>query len=249
MDSDLDDFGNASGSVLIDRLGWKGDDLFDGDSEDSSGESLTGGDDINLERYGSFFNISSEMMASNISDVDNECCFDDESSNVDNESLNASETSDAESTYSFDAPPYSPMLCSEQDIVTTDHRSEESEEVSEDVERISLSDQPVAEQVHPAQLDDVDGEQNNATWNGFKLVGDNVDKNFHSSFHRIHMKATSIHYFHFYAVRDRIDCSSLSDAPRSDPIDVTRLLVNLTDVAQLNNDAIVLISRLVIALI
>jgi len=78
--------------------------------------------------------------------------------------------------------------------MTTVYRSEEV------FERISLSDQLVAEQVHPAQLNDGYGEQNDATWNGLKLVGNNIDNNFHPSFYHIHMKTTSIHHFHFYAV-------------------------------------------------
>ena len=242
MDNDVDDFGNASGSVLISRLGWNGDDPFDADSENSSDESLTGGDDIDLERF-----LNTDIMDSNASDVDSECCLDNGSLIADDESLAGDcESSDIESVCSFDAPPYSPLQCSgdnSQDI----NRSEVPEEDSECVERVE--DQPAINQVNPAQQNVVNGEQSIAIWNGFKLVGDNIDKNFHSSFHRIHMKTTSIHYFHFYAVRDRINFSSVSDAPRSDPIDVTRLLVNLTDVTQFNDDAIVLISRLIVEIL
>ena len=242
MDNDVDDFGNASGSVLISHLGWKEDDPLDADSESSSDESLTGSDDNDLERF-----LSTLRMDSNASDVDSECCLDDGSLMADDESLAGDcESSDIESVCSFDAPPYSPVQCLEdnsQDI----NRSEGLEGDSESVERVE--DQPAVNQVDPAQQNVVNDEQSHAIWNGFKLVGDNFDKNFYPSIHRVHMKTTSIQYFHFYAVRDRINCSSLSDAPRSDPIDVTRLLVNLTDVTQFNDDAIVLISRSVIEIL
>ena len=32
-------------------------------------------------------------------------------------------------------------------------------------------------------------------WNGLKLVGDNIDKNYHQSFNRMDKKTSSIHYF------------------------------------------------------
>ena len=81
-------------------------------------------------------------------------------------------------------------------------------------------------------------------WNGFKLVGDNIDKNYRQSFNRMNKKTTSIHYFHYYAVRDRIDLSACSEAPPTAPIDVQKLIVDMDDLAMLNNDVIVLMSRL-----
>ena len=50
-------------------------------------------------------------------------------------------------------------------------------------------------------------------WLGFKLVADNVDKNFHPYFHRYSDDYTnnSMHSFHIYAVQDRINFLSCSD--------------------------------------
>jgi len=81
-------------------------------------------------------------------------------------------------------------------------------------------------------------------WCGFKLVGDNIDKNFRRSFHRHDKKTISMHAFHFYAVKDRIDLSSLSDfKPTPATVDVSKLLINEADVKQLNKEVIVLLSR------
>ena len=80
-------------------------------------------------------------------------------------------------------------------------------------------------------------------WNGFKLVGDNIDKNYRRSFHRINRNTTLIHYFHHYAVLDCIDLSGCSDALPTKPIDVEKLMIDIDDLAMLNDEVIVLISR------
>lgn len=72
---------------------------------------------------------------------------------------------------------------------------------------------------------------------------DNVDKNIHPSFQRFDNATTSKHWIHAYAVKDRVDLSLYSENPITTPIDVKDLLINNTDVAQLENDAIILISR------
>ena len=48
-------------------------------------------------------------------------------------------------------------------------------------------------------------------WDGFKLVRDNIDKNIPASYQRFDPKTQSLHYFHVYAVLDRVDFSGLSD--------------------------------------
>ena len=72
---------------------------------------------------------------------------------------------------------------------------------------------------------------------------DNVDKNFRPSFQHLDRATVPKHWIHAYAVKDRVDLSSYSDDLRTTPIDATTLLVNNSDVAQLENDCIVLISR------
>ena len=63
-------------------------------------------------------------------------------------------------------------------------------------------------------------------WCGFKIVGDNIDKNVHLRFQTLEASTKSLHYFHSYAVKDRIDFSHLSDKPPIVPelIDVKKLL-------------------------
>ena len=47
-----------------------------------------------------------------------------------------------------------------------------------------------------------------ADWTGFKIVGDNVDKNFCPSTQSYGNETKSMHRFYLYAVKDRIDLSS-----------------------------------------
>ena len=52
-------------------------------------------------------------------------------------------------------------------------------------------------------------------WCGFKICGDNIDKGVHCRHMRFDRQMQSLHYFHSYAVRDRVDCSNLADDPPS----------------------------------
>ena len=227
QDSDLDDFGNPSGSALINQLGWKSDDPSDIDS-DHSNDSLTGDDQIDFERWISFFGSSNSETEDSLSDAD-------------------SESSNADSVYSFAAPPYSPI---QNSFLTPDSNGKVCDDTGETAEydtnkTFDLVNQPANVQSFESP-GVTDNQENSTMWNGFKLVGDNIDKNYRPSFHRLDKKTTSIHYFHFYAVQDRIDLSSCSDTPRTDPIDVKQLLVDTKDIAKLHDDAIILISRLVL---
>ena len=82
-------------------------------------------------------------------------------------------------------------------------------------------------------------------WPGFKLVGDNIDKNFCPSFQRYSNSTNSMHAFHFYAVQDRIDLSLHSEINPNQSIDVTKLLINKADIDQLKDNVVVLLSRYV----
>ena len=46
-----------------------------------------------------------------------------------------------------------------------------------------------------------------SSWKGFKIVGDNIDKNVHRSFQRVDFQTRSFYYVHSYAVLDSIDLS------------------------------------------
>lgn len=71
-----------------------------------------------------------------------------------------------------------------------------------------------------------------------------MDKNFQRSFYRYDRQTISMHAFHMYAVKNRIDFSSLSDvAPAGAKVDVTKLLIHEFDIDGLNKDVVTLLSR------
>ena len=121
--------------------------------------------------------------------------------------------SDSSSLLSFEAPTFSPILSHFE---------------------------PNLENTHCPDRHDLQSDQK---WTGFKVVGDNLDKNICSSFSRLDKKTRSLHYFHHYAVLDRIELSSFSDKTPNDPVDVTKLLVTTEDIAQLESDCVILIQR------
>ena len=115
---------------------------------------------------------------------------------------------------------------------------------------LSTSDVPVTQAIQSSMVDaqpefaQSTSSSETTNWCGFKLVGDNIDKNFRRSFHRHDKMTISMHAFHFYAVKDRVDLSSLSDfKPTPATVDVSKLLINKADVNQLNKEVIVLLSR------
>ena len=71
-------------------------------------------------------------------------------------------------------------------------------------------------------------------WKGFKILGDNVDKHIRPSFQQVNNHTISLHYFHSYAVADRVNFSSLSDVrPQSVSVDTSTFLLNRsTDLAK-----------------
>ena len=56
-----------------------------------------------------------------------------------------------------------------------------------------------------------------AEWTGFKIVGDNIHKTVRPRHMRSDRQAQSLHYFHSYAVKDRVNISSVSDSPPIPP--------------------------------
>ena len=54
-----------------------------------------------------------------------------------------------------------------------------------------------------------------SSWKGFKIVGDNIDKNVRRSFQRVGFQTRSFYYVHSYAVLDSIDLSEYTDTPSS----------------------------------
>ena len=84
----------------------------------------------------------------------------------------------------------------------------------------------------------------------FKIVGDNVDKNVRASFQRLDHQTKSLHYFHTFAVRDRVDFSSLSNiTPHYVKIDPATLLPQPGDLTALVKELEVIVSRCVLHLV
>ena len=51
-----------------------------------------------------------------------------------------------------------------------------------------------------------------STWMGFRIIGDNIDKNIKPRYYRSNKQVCSLHYYHSYALKDRIDLSAMSDS-------------------------------------
>ena len=79
---------------------------------------------------------------------------------------------------------------------------------------------------------------------GYKFVGDNVDKNVRPSRERAEMKPQSLHYFHSFAVKDRVPIDGLSDkTPEIGIPDPVRFLPSTDDIDCIKQDLCILISR------
>ena len=79
---------------------------------------------------------------------------------------------------------------------------------------------------------------------GYKILGDNIDKNIRVSFQRIDHQTKSVHYFHTFAVKDQIDFSTLSESsPHDIKVNLTTLLPGSMDLATLLNKLQVIVSR------
>ena len=49
-------------------------------------------------------------------------------------------------------------------------------------------------------------------WDGFRIIGDNIDKNVKPRFYRIDSQVRSLHYYPSYGLCDRIDFSGTSES-------------------------------------
>ena len=88
-------------------------------------------------------------------------------------------------------------------------------------------------------------------WCGFKICGDNIDKGVHCRhIMRFDKQTQSLHYFHSYAVRDRVDCSNLADDPLSTTPTVrdviSRVLPTDEDDAIIHDEFAILVARVLL---
>ena len=80
----------------------------------------------------------------------------------------------------------------------------------------------------------------------YKLVGDNIDKEVCPRDMRSDYQSRSLHYFHKYAVRDRVDLTEVSDAkkvPDVKAIQLQELLPTSNDTKELRKNFSIVIAR------
>ena len=93
----------------------------------------------------------------------------------------------------------------------------------------------------------------NLTWDGFRVIGDNLDKNVRPRFRRIDRGTQSLHFFHVYAAKDRVNLSNVTDSPSSflntpvAELPVQSLLPTSSDNQSLFSDFSVLVSRVLVS--
>ncbi len=80
---------------------------------------------------------------------------------------------------------------------------------------------------------------------GFKIVGDNVDKSVKPRHETLEATSQSLHFFHAFAVKDRVDLSQCTDVAPLEPeeIKVAEFLPTASDISILLERFKVLIMR------
>ena len=73
----------------------------------------------------------------------------------------------------------------------------------------SSSDVPLSE-INAVPSTEVNKSES-STWVSFKIVGHNIDKTVRPRHQTLKKRTQSLHYFHSFAVKDRIDASNPSD--------------------------------------
>ena len=110
-----------------------------------------------------------------------------------------------------------------------------------------MADLGVYPQVDPTvdQQEGVGEQPGLSEWFGFKVVGDNVDKTVKPRHMRSDRQSQSLHYFHLYAVHDRINlmesCESPRPVPQNPPLE--ELLPSPDDHTQLHHNMVTLVTR------
>lgn len=94
-----------------------------------------------------------------------------------------------------------------------------------------------------------------AEWHGFKVVGDNIDKTVKPRYMSEDTGTQSLHYFHSYAVRDRLNLHNCSDLPPNKPGEWSmenykevsqKVLPNHEDHHHLQDDFIHIMTRVIV---
>ena len=85
---------------------------------------------------------------------------------------------------------------------------------------------------------------------GYVLCGDNIDKNVKRRYQRFDQRTISLHYFHMYAAKNRVDLSQASDKgptfSLSENAKAKSIMPSIEDDSQLKENITTLISRVLI---
>ena len=105
------------------------------------------------------------------------------------------------------------MEVSEASSISAPRMSPLSSVVSLSSESSQNGDEIQVREVRPqtVEKDSTQCEETSHEWQGFKIVGDNIDKTVRPRHQTTDSPTQSLHYFNSYAVQDRIDFSSYSD--------------------------------------
>ena len=113
---------------------------------------------------------------------------------------------------------------------------------------LAMEEEEQKDIVSPIQLGLISG-SSPKQWYGFKIVGDNIDKSVKPQHETIDHHRNSLHYFHSYAVLDRIDLTKFSEVPLRLAIDsfpITSLLPSLEETKQVADNFGVLVGRVLV---
>ena len=86
-------------------------------------------------------------------------------------------------------------------------------------------------------------------WYGFKLVGDNIDKNVRPRHQTLQRQTQSFHYFNSYAIKDRLDLFVMSDNPSAqdvEAIDVNTILPSAEDHEEILKNFAIIAGRIIV---
>ena len=160
-----------------------------------------------------------------------------------------SDSNESDDSSDYDFEPYSPVSSSDElsaeEVTSSESDGNEGTDVTAGMDTSQSDSQLMALETHSS---------GNTGTLSYKLVGDNIDKTVKHRYMRVdkHRKNESMHYFHAFAVRDRIDFSSLSNhfpsissLPFPDEI-VKTLLPSKEDDEEMKSNMIVLMSRVLV---
>lgn len=137
-----------------------------------------------------------------------------------------------------EALPFSPLSHSDTLSQQSDSMSVDSETNTDDPFNVETCE---AMQVETAK-------HFHAKWVGFKIIGDNIDKNVCPRHQSLEVHTKSLHYFHAFAALDRVNLSGLSEQrPSIDPsiFDLEKLLPLHDDICSLKSNFQIHVARIV----